>query len=505
MICESQKAVVEFLSSPKNFGGAPVQQIDTHLSHVFLVGARVFKIKRAVRYDFADFSTIDLRKKSCEHEVRINCRTAPDMYLGVVPLYRSGDGVSWNGNGTIAEWAVEMVRFDSDQQFDMLLARGKLDASMIRPLADKIAEFHMSAEVINSFRPGGGVGAALDQVSTSLHEHEIGATRERDIARWASLALEEFKSNARFLESRRRHGWARHCHGDLHLANICMFRGKPTPFDAIEFNDELANIDVLYDLSFAVMDLVNHGRRDLANLLLNRYLSATRDYSGVRLLRLFQSMRAGVRAMVLSLPTQPEKSQRLADRYIDLALEYLIGESGPRMIVIGGYSGTGKSTLARDIALHFDGLCGAVILRSDVTRKRLAGCAPEERLHDESYSGERTHKVYGQLLKDASRVLRAGQPAIIDATFLNAKFRQAAAKVAKNADVPFDGLWLSAPRDVLIDRISARPDGASDATVEVLDNQLEQFPAPTDWRIIDASGSRRDVLDEILQSLDESG
>ncbi len=496
MICESQKAVVDFLSTPENFGGVPIQQIDTHLSHVFLVGRRVYKIKRAIRYDFVDFSTIELRKKSCENEVSVNRRTAPEMYLGVVPIYCSEDKMGWDAKGEIVEWAVEMVRFDADQQFDALLARRALDGSTIARLADKIAKFHLGADMVSLSRAGGGVGATIDQIATSLRENDIGPARERDVARWTNIAFSEFEHSAKFLEARRRHGWVRHCHGDLHLANICMFRGKPTPFDAIEFNDDLSNIDILYDLSFALMDLIYHDRSDLANMLLNRYLGATRDYSGVRLLRLFQSMRAGVRAMVLSLPSQPDESKWLADRYFDLALEYLIGENVPRLIAIGGFSGTGKSTLARGVALHFNGRCGAVILRSDVVRKRLSGRAPEDRLRDENYSDDDARVVYRQLLKDAGRLLRAGQPVIVDATFLNPEFRRAAADVAEKAHVPFDGLWLSASHDVLIDRISGRLNDASDATVRVLKRQLENTVEPENWHAIDAGGSCRDTLDE---------
>ena len=493
MICESQKAVVEFLSSPSTYGGAAVQQIDTHLSHVFLVGARVYKIKRAVRYDFVDFSTVALRKEACAKEVSINRRTAPQMYLGVVPIHGDGDGVSWNNGGEIVEWAVEMVRFDAGDQLDELLSSGKLSESMVLTLADKIAAFHINAAPVTE-PPPSGLGAVLDQVAASLHEHEIGAAREKDISRWAALASAEFERYATLLELRRRHGWVRHCHGDLHLANICLIDGEPTPFDAIEFNDDLANIDVLYDLAFLLMDLVNHNRADYANQLLNRYLIRTRDYAGVGLLRLFQSTRAAVRAMVLSLPTQPEQQQRMADRYLDLALEYLIGESEPQLIAVGGYSGAGKSTLAKSVALEFDGRCGAALLNSDVIRKVLAGRAPEQRLDDDAYLSAFTARVYERMFKYARRALRAGQSVILDATFLDPDYRRRAEETAKKANVPFKGLWLTARRDVLTDRVSSRLGGASDATMDVLEKQLQSKQAPTDWLVVDASDGPRNTL-----------
>ena len=484
---ESQDAVVEFLSSPSTYGGAVVKQIDTHLSHVFLAGTRAYKIKRAVRYDFADFSTLALRKQACEKEVSINRRTAPEMYLGVTPISCDDDGIRWGGDAEIVEWAVEMARFDGGDQFDELLRRGKLEEAAILSLADNIASFHLDAERKTATTPGGKFSDVLDQISSSLHEHEIGATRERDIARWTGLAFDEYEKRASLLDARRRHGWVRHCHGDLHLANICLFKGEPTAFDAIEFNDNLSTIDVLYDLAFVLMDLVNHDRSEYANLLLNRYLSQTRDYAGLALLRLFQSTRAAVRAMVLSLPTQPAPRRRMAEPYLDLALEYLIGESAPQLIAIGGYSGTGKSMLAARLALEYNGRCGAVVLNSDVIRKLLAGRRPEDKLEAENYSDASTARVYDRIFKDARRTLRAGQSAVLDATFLDPMFRSCAKALANSVGVPFKGLWLTAPREVLFGRVSSRIGGASDAGADVLERQLRATVEPEQWKSIDAS------------------
>ncbi len=494
MICDSQEEIVKFLSSPLTYGGAAVQQIDTHLSHVFLVGARVYKIKRAVRYDFVDFSTLALRKQACEKEVSVNRRTAPDMYLGVTPISRDKDGLRWDGGGEIVEWAVEMARFDAGDQFDELLARGKLERPAIASLADKIASFHLGAMPKTTMPPGEEFSDLLDQISTSLHEHEIGAKRERDVARWTTLAFAEHKKHAWLLEARRRHGWVRHCHGDLHLANICLFNGKATPFDAIEFNENLSTVDVLYDLAFVLMDLVNHGKTEYANLLLNRYLYQMRDYAGLALLRLFQSTRAAVRAMVLGLPTQPEPRRRMAERYLDLALEYLNGESEPQMIAVGGYSGAGKSMLAAKLALEHNGQCGAIVLNSDVIRKILAGRCPEDRLEAEYYSDAATAGVYDRMFKDARRTLRAGQPVVLDATFLDPGYRSRAKAVAKRAGVSFKGLWLTVPREVLFGRVSSRLGGVSDADIAVLEQQLHTTVEPQEWRSVDASQTSDSTL-----------
>ncbi len=505
MICDSQQRVVDFLSSPASHGGSAVRRIDTHLSHVFLTEDRAYKIKRAIRYDFADFSTVMLRKAACEKEVEINRRTAPEIYRRAVPLYDDDGAVGWSGVGPPVDWAVEMARFDTQQQFDILVANEKLEIGAVKELADVIAGFHQSAAIVNDFKSGGGVPTVVEQISTTLHDHQISVTRERDVARWTTLAFDSCERLAPSLEARRRHGWVRHCHGDLHLANICIYQGKATPFDAIEFNDDLANIDVLYDLAFTLMDLVHHNCGEMANILLNRYLSITRDYAGVQLLPLFLSMRAAVRAMVLSLPTQPDKNKRIAERYLDIALEFLIGEHTPRLVAVGGYSATGKSTLAGSLAMLLNGRLGAVLLRSDVVRKRLLNQEPEAPLAEEGYGQAHSAAVYRRLMKDARRVLRAGQPVVLDATFLDAASRTAAEETAANASVPFDGVWLTAPREVLMKRIKARSSGASDATARILEKQLARGVDPGAWHVVQADGSALDTLQRAAKALDLEG
>lgn len=503
MASDPQKDVVAFLSSSSSHNGAPVRRIDTHLSRVFLAGDRVYKIKRALRYDFADFSTLERRKAACEKEVEINRRTAPQMYLGVIPLYRKGGEISWEAGGDVAEWAVEMVRFDSGRQFDELLARGELTASDFEKLAEKVAWFHLDADKKLQRGSGGAMARVIEQLSASLRASAIAADCEKEIERWSALARAELEKRRKQIDARGRHGWVRHCHGDLHLANICLFNGEPTPFDAIEFNDDFANIDVLYDLAFVLMDLIHHRRGDFANLLLNAYLGVARDYSGLSLLPLFLSMRAAVRAMVLALPVQSEKAHGMAGPYLDLALEFLIAESEPRLIAVGGYSGVGKSVLARGLANELDHRYGAVVLRSDVVRKRLEGRSPETRLDEAAYSEARTAQVYQRLFKDAGRALRAGQTVILDATFLTPAHCDAAAATAQKTRAAFAGLWLTAPRDVLVERVSARSGDASDATVEVLLKQLGSGQSPEDWRIVNAGESMKTTLRNALEALDQ--
>ncbi|GGD11233.1 AAA family ATPase [Aquisalinus flavus] len=495
MAAESQKDIVAFLASEDNHGGAAVRQIDTHLSHIFIAGDLVYKIKRSVRYDFADLSSLERRRRSCENEIAVNRPMAGAMYHGVVPLYRGPDGIAWDGQGEVAEWAVKMARFDEGGQFDELIAHDRLNDAMMRRLGDRLAAFHLDAERISDDGAAGDVEPVIEEIATGLQAYALGTERSHDIARWRDLAAAAYRTCRSLLEARRRAGLVRHCHGDLHLANICLFQGEVTPFDAVEFNDELARIDVLYDLAFVLMDLICYRRRDLANILMNRYLGKTRDYAGLALLPLFLSLRAGVRAMVLSLPSQPEKAAGRAGLYLDLALELIERRDPVALFAFGGYSGSGKSTAARAFALQTDHPAGMVILHSDEIRKRMLGEDPEKRLAEDGYSRTITARVYDRLYEDGAQALQAGWPVILDATFLDDAERERVEALSQREAVPLQGVWLTAPRSVLFGRIAARPQGASDATAQVLSRQLEHGRDPDDWAIVNTECGLAATLD----------
>lgn len=485
---------MDFLSGPANTGGAPVKRIDTHLSHVFLAGDRAWKLLRDIRYEFADFSTAEKRRRALENEFAVNRRFAPELYLGVAPVHRTPTGMAWAG-GEPFEWVLEMARFDEGAGLDRLVARGALTREDVVRLADKIADLHHSADAICDRKLGEAPARVISQLSPALAA-QLGGD---ETARWTRLARDEYTRLALRLAARAHHGRVRRCHGDLHLGNICIFAGAPTPFDAIAFNDELTSIDVLYDLSFLLMDLSFRGRSDLSVLLLNRYLGATRDYSGCGLLPLFLSLRAAVRAMVLSIDGRKERDRRQARRYLALAMRFLESKPPARVIAIGGYSGTGKSHLASLLA-HALGEAGrAAHLQSDVIRKRRRGLAPETRLSEDGYSEEASAAVYQQMRKDGARALCAGTSAIFDATFLGAREREAAASVAARLGLRFDGLWLTAPHDILFNRVEKRRGDPSDATRRVLEHQIASSQEPSGWRVIDTNAT--DPLEEALRIL----
>ena len=232
------------------------------------------------------------------------------------------------------------------------------------------------------------------------------------------------------------------------------------------------------------MDLEHHGLRPLANLAMNRYLSLTRDYEGLAAMPLFIATRAGVRAHVVASAMQhaarPEEAASEAQRFLDLAIASLDAEE-PRLIAIGGLSGTGKSTLARQLAADASPVPGAVHLQSDIIRKRLAGVSPETRLSDTYYAEDVTQRVYGQMRHDAARALAAGYSVIADATFLDPVQRRGIEEMAAEADAPFVGLWLHASIQEMERRLEARRGDASDAAVDVLHLQLRSNPSDIDW------------------------
>ena len=324
---------------------------------MWLAGDRVFKLKRAVRFDYVDFSTIELRRVACEAEVRVNRRTAPSLYRGVVPVTREADGsIALGGRGAPLDWLVEMARFDQDTLFDRLAEHSLLDIALMDGLADAIVGLHSSAEP----RPdrGGRDGMAWVVDGNALGFAEQGAT-VLDPAACERLTVDSraaLDRSADLLEARRRHGLVRSCHGDLHLRNICLIDGVPTLFDAIEFNEAISCIDVLYDLAFLLMDLWRRNLRSHANAVFNEYFARTVDLEGLSLLPLFLSCRAAVRAktsataaMVQTDERQRRELQTASRQYLALA-QTLLCPPPACLIAVGGFSGSGKSTLARRLA-----------------------------------------------------------------------------------------------------------------------------------------------------------
>ena len=491
------------MSEPSSYTPRPdvVERIDTHGAIVFLAGDRALKIKRAVKLAYLDFSTLAKRRRACEREVEINRITAPGIYLRTVTITRRRDGtLEFGGGGEVVEWAVEMARFVQRNLLDRMAVEERLSVTLMTPLADHIAAYHDTAPADRSNDGVSGLKQVIGSISAALERagNYLDAQAAAGFARDLEAA---FKKSASLLSRRASAGYVRRCHGDLHLRNIVLLDGKPTLFDAIEFDEALATIDILYDLAFLLMDLWHRGEKRHANLVLNRYLwrnGCDANIDALAALPLFLSIRAGVRAMV-TLDQLPYIDQAAANaaitelqQYFSLAVSFL-ASSAPRLIAVGGLSGTGKSTLAAGLAPVVGAAPGAFHIRSDVERKLLYDVSPEEPLGTDAYTRDVTERVYATLNEKAARALAAGHSVILDAVFAREEERAASQQVARAAGASFDGLWLRAAEAALVERVEQRRGDASDADATVVRKQLDYDIGNLDWQQIDSSGTPDEV------------
>jgi uncharacterized protein len=505
-----QEDVIAFLSNPASYGPGidRVDVFDTHISKIFLAGDRAFKLKRAVTYPYLDFSIKEQRHRACKAELALNRRTAPELYLEVRRISRAEDGtIGWGDRGAILDWVVVMRRFDQRLLFDSLATNGLLHPPLMQRLVDHIVDFHGQAEP----RLDRGGAAAIAEIERSnidcLHRAGAAYFEPDQIAALHARSLEILQNVAGLLDARRAAGRVRRCHGDLHLRNICVFQDEPMLFDCLEFSDELATIDILYDFAFLLMDLEHRGLSDLANAAANRYLDLTDDDEGLAALPLFLSVRAAIRAHVTAaavnhdgLPSDLANQIAEARSYFDNA-RTVLNPQPCRLIAIGGLSGSGKSTIARKLAPLLGTRPGARILRSDVIRKRLHGVMPEMPLPNTAYGSDTSRRVYDSLCAKATVALEAGYTVIIDSVALREEERRSFLAVATKARVPFLGIWLEVSAQVMALRLRSRRNDASDATPEVLQQQLRHDPGPIDWLRIDAGQDLERSFDEVRRAV----
>ena len=503
----AQSETTRFLSQPASYSGGveAVQTIETHASIVFLAGDRAFKLKRAVKYTYLDYSTPDLRRRACEAEVALNRRTAPTLYLSATAILRKPDGrLSFDGPGEPVDWVVVMRRFPQEALFSHLAEQGALTSELAFDLASQIAAFHAIAEIDPRHGGAAGVAAVIQINDENLRRAPPFGISPPDIDRLRDASRAALETHAALLDRRRSTGRVRRCHGDLHLANICLVEGQPTLFDCIEFSDLISCIDVLYDLAFLLMDLRQRRLVRQCALVFNRYLDLTGDDDGLPALPLFMSLRAAVRAHVIATAAaglaSDLRQERLVEArsYFELAVA-LLAPKPPRLVAIGGLSGTGKSSVAAAIAGELGIGAGARVLRSDVLRKRLFGNSPEERLPEEAYSSAVNDKVYAVLEGRAADLLTAGHSVVIDAVAAKPEERAAMADLARRAGAGFAGVWLQASEATLLARLAKRGKDASDATASVLRRQLTYDLGTIDWTRVDADGPRGQVVDAVIK------
>jgi hypothetical protein len=494
-------ALVRGLTRPAAYpqGGAPVTHLETHISHVFLVGDHAYKIKKPLELGFLDFSTLEKRRHYCEEELRINRRLAPELYLAVVPIAGSEDAPRVEGSGPALEYAVKMRRFAQDGLLERVLERGELTPARIDEIAAQVARFHTVAE---RAKAGGRFGSAASVTGPALQNFDqlaplVGEGPDRgmlEILRRWTIRQNDLLTG-RF-DERQRAGFVRECHGDLHLGNMVLIDGAVRIFDAIEFNPELRWIDVMNEVAFLAMDLAAKQRDNLAWRFVNGYLEHTGDYDGARVLRYYLVYRAIVRAKVAAIrAAQPDTAaqvrralQEKCGLHLALAKRFAQDEA-PILIIHHGLSGSGKTTCSQIILEAI----GAIRIRSDLERKRMHGLEATARtgapVGGGIYAAQDTADIYDGLARAAEAALAGGFPVLVDATFLKRTQRQAFRGLAARLGVPFRIAHFEASPQVLRARVMAREQqgtDASEAGLAVLDHQMRTAEALT----LDEAASR---------------
>ncbi|ACB95839.1 AAA family ATPase [Beijerinckia indica] len=499
---DGQAETIAFLQSEKAFGEKPLRPpIATHISLIFLYAQRAIKLKRAVHFPYVDFSTPALRLAACERELALNRRTAPTLYSGVRRITRDNDGsLQIDGKGPLVDAVVDMRRFDDDALLAHHAEQGGLPIPLLTKLAQTIATFHRAAETVANGRDDETATARLARI---IDLNEAAFASNSIIPAQASLALAQtFRARlaalASLLDHRAKAGKIRHCHGDLHLRNICLLEGEPTLFDCLEFDDDMARVDILYDLAFLLMDLWHRGLAREANWIFNRYLDQMDEDDGLTAMPFFMALRAAIRAHVAA--TLGRSNEALS--YFALA-QALLHPRPAALVSIGGLSGTGKSTLAAALAPAIGPAPGARVLSSDRIRKGLFGVRAETRLPPEAYAPEVSARVYARITTLAETILHLGQGVVADAVFDRMDDRAEIERVAAKGNVPFLGFWLETSLERQIERVEARRNDASDADATIVLAQRDRDTGAIQWHHLvsdhEATTTARQAL-EICQA-----
>lgn len=453
----------------------------THISWLLLGEQYVYKIKKPVDFGFLDFSTLEKRRFCCEEELRLNKRLAPGLYLDVIPVTGMPERPQLGGAGTAIEYAIKMLRFPAGQLLSEYAEQGRLNHSHIDRLAELVSEFHRTiAQTDENSHYGDSADIKHWFDENFIHIEPLLDNVEQQLQRIRQWSEREWQNQAGLMQQRKRLGYVRECHGDLHLGNMTLIDGEPTLFDCIEFNPLLRWVDVISEVAFLFIDLLRFGYSRLAYRFMNRYLQQTGDYQGLALLRYYVVYRALVRAKVAllrmaQLPRDSDEAKQAHIQYAafaDLA-EHFIQPRAIALIITHGYSGSGKSTLAAQLAEAI----GAFQIRSDIERKRLFGyqalAQTGSGIDSGLYDREAGQKTYLHLKEQAQAVLASGFPAIIDATFLKADQREPFRQLAADYGVAFHIVSFTASDEELCRRIELRRHDASEATVAVLRNQQQ--------------------------------
>ncbi|MGK7874297.1 MAG: AAA family ATPase [Xenococcaceae cyanobacterium] len=465
----------------------PIKLIQTHASFVLLTGDYAYKLKKPVNFGFLDFSTLSKRQYFLREELRMNKPIAPDIYVEVLPITQAGEivtptarnatGFILGGMGNPVEYVLKMRQFPQDNLFVNMFEQGKLTEVHMEELGRVVAHFHAQTQTNDYIRSFGEINKIRESIDENYRQTEkyIGVVQnQQQYEQTKHFTDTYFEAKKELFESRRENDKIRECHGDLHLRNICLWHNKIQLFDRIEFNEPFRFVDVMYDVAFTLMDLDARRRKDFGNAFLNTYIEQTGDWEGLQVLPLYLSRQAYVRAKVTSfLLDDPAISDRAkqeaaktAANYYRLAWEYTKGKEG-RLILMSGLSGSGKTTVAQQLARRI----GGIHIRSDAVRKHLAGIALAQRGSNEVYTPQMSEKTYNRLLELGMILTAQGFPVILDAKYDRQVWRERVIALAQSHQLLLQIIHCTAPMKILSDRLSGRTKDISDATPDLLTQQ----------------------------------
>lgn len=489
---------------------ASFRVIETHTSYIILTGSYAYKIKKSIKFDFLDYSTLEQRLHYCERELTLNQQTAPEIYLAVIAIYGSAEQPCFQPpqpDAAPIEWAVKMREFPQHMLLSQLIQGDTLNTQHFIDLAERVAHFHQSAEpcLTAAYGNADNIHIPIHSNFATIHAHLAQchsvapdeSTRKRlteaeqIINAMTKLTENLYQKHRPVFELRKKNGFIRACHGDLHLNNILLLHNHPTMFDCIEFNESFRWIDVCAEIAFLTMDLRDHHRPDFANIFLNYYLEYTGDYGCLQILPYYQSYRAMVRAKIavltaLARPEDPVWIQQHLNQffhYLNLAHCFITEKRLPFMVLMHGLSGSGKSFLSSQLMTH----PGLIRIRSDVERKRLLQIPTHqpipEHLKKSAYQPTHNQKTFDHLHKLATIIIEASYAVLIDATFLRHLYRQMFIRLAEHYSISWRIIATVAPHAFLVDMLRNRknqrnePSDATERVINMQEDLLEPLTA----------------------------
>jgi uncharacterized protein len=517
----SQERLISFLESPESYPHRPakIRALQTHISWVFIASPFVFKVKKPVNLGFLDFSTLEKRRHFCEREVELNRRLAPEMYLGVVPIYKVTGGFSFDGEGEIAEYSVKMRELAHSWFLSDMIAKGLVGEPEIHRVVSRLHRFYESETPTPEIEEWGTPEKL--KISTDENFAQVEPFVDETMSPAAFEAIRHYTNqfyatNEKLFFERIRQHRILDCHGDLHLDHVHLTPEATTIFDCIEFNDRFRFIDIANDLAFLAMDFDFEGRRDLANLLLKTAAREFRDDGLLKMADFYKCYRAFVRGKVESIQAiepetaKPDEHKKQAARHFRLALQYAVSGSVRLVLVIMGRVGTGKTSVARQLATELDW----PVFSSDEIRKTLAGIPLTQRtpreLRDKLYSEQMTQETYKNLVEDGLGELTAHDGVILDATFSSRTNRDFLREQCAKANVRLQAVELDADLATIEDRLRERDKTAaevSDARLEDFEKLIATYEPPSelapDLMRISATGTLVDAVKTVLLRLGE--